>query len=120
MSWYFHIWVGVKAMMDTAHVPDKSREKVALEALKCTTIPNGLQLVTTGDKVAMHYEHVYTKNPRWVSNLRTWDKAGVVKEGNDNKTGDKGKTMMFIGYPVNQDADSARMSNPHTNRVVMS
>ncbi len=51
---------------------------------------NGLQLVTIGAKTVMRDKHVYAKNPRWASNLRTWGEAGVVKEEKDVKNGNKG------------------------------
>ena len=57
----------------------------------------------------MRDKHVYAKNPIWASDMRTWDEAGVVKEGKDGKIVIKGIAMMFVGYPVNQDPDSVRM-----------
>ena len=63
-------------------------------------------------------EHIHRKNTRWATNLRTWREAEAVKEGKDGKTGDKGIAMMFVGYPVNQEADSVRIWNPITNGVV--
>ncbi len=56
--------------------------------------------------------------PKWASQLRTWGEAGVVKEGKDGKTGDRGVKMMFVGYPSNRESDSKRMFNPDTHRVV--
>ena len=66
----------------------------------------------------MRDKHVYAKNPRWASNLRTWGEAGVVKEEKDDKTGSKGIAMMFVGYSANQETDSVRMWNSDTNGVV--
>ena len=57
-------------------------------------------------------------NPNWIQNLRTWGEAGVVKLGKDGKTGDRGSTMMFVGYPSSHESDSVRMWNQDTNRVV--
>jgi hypothetical protein len=62
---------------------------------------------------------VYGVNPSWSWNLRTWGEAGVVKEGKDGKTGDRGIAMMFVGYPNNRESDSVRMWNRSTNRVVV-
>ena len=93
---------------------------MALEALKCATILDGMRLVTIGDKTLTHDKHVYAKNSRWASNLRTWGEAKVVKEGKDNKTGSKGMSQLFVGYPANQEADSMRMWIPDTNGVVTS
>ena len=44
----------------------------------------------------------------------------MVKEGKDGKTGDRGQTLMFCGYPFNRELDSVRMWNPETNRVITS
>ncbi len=65
----------------------------------------------------MRDKHIYAKNPRWASNLRTWGEAGVVKEGKGGKNGNKGIAMMFVGYPANQETDSVRIWNPDTNGV---
>ena len=46
--------------------------------------------------------------------------TGVVKEGKNPKTGDRGIEMMFVGYPFNRESDSVRMWNPGTNRVCTS
>ena len=106
-----------RAMMGAAHMSDDSRGKISLELLKCATMLDGLGLVAVDGKRKTRDKHIHGKNPRWATNLRTWGEAGVVKEGKDGKTGDKG-IAMFVGYPVNQEADSVRMWNPITNGVV--
>ena len=107
-----------RAMMGAAHIPDNSRGKVSLEVLKCATMLDGLRIVEVNGKRKTQDEHIHGKNPKWATNLRTWGEAGVVKEGKDGKTGDKGIAMMFVGYPLNQEADSVRMWNQNTNGVV--
>ena len=47
-------------------------------------------------------------NPSWAQKLHVWGEAGVVAEGKNSKTGDKGATMMFVGY-ADCESDSARM-----------
>ena len=42
---------------------------------------------------------MFGANPTWSKKLQVWGKAGVVAEGKDSKTGDKGATMMFVGMP---------------------
>ena len=44
--------------------------------------------------------------------MKTFGEAGVVKEGKNLKTGDRGIEMMFVGYPFNREKDSVRMWNP--------
>ena len=105
-------------MMGTSYMPDESRGKVSLEVLKCATMFNGLRLVAVNGKRNTRDDHIHGNNPRWATHLRTWGEAGVVKEGKDEKTGDKGIAMMFVGYPVNRETDSVRMWNPITNEVV--
>ncbi len=72
---------------------------------------NGLRTIAVGGKTKTRDEHIHGKNLRWASNLRTWVEAVVVKEGENRKTGDKGKPMMFVGYPLNREANSVRMWN---------
>ena len=40
-------------------------------------------------------------NPKWVVNLRTWGEYGIMKEGKDKKSVDRGIPMIFMGYPAN-------------------
>ena len=107
-----------RAMMGAAHVPTDIRGKVAIEAIKCATQLDGLVVVKLGDKTGTRDEHVFGANPKWAKNLRTWGEAGVVREGKDGKTGDRGQSMMFVGYANNRESDSVKMWNPETNRVV--
>ena len=58
--------------MGAAHVPDDFRGKVSLEVLTCATMLDGLRTITVGGKIKTRDEHIHGKNPRWVSNLRTW------------------------------------------------
>lgn len=107
-----------RAMMGAAHVPVDLRYRVAVEAVRCATQLDGLVVVTLNDKTCTRDEHVYGKVPKWATKLRTYGEAGVVKEGKDGKTGDRGQDMMFVGYAVDRDSDCVRMYNPETNRVV--
>ena len=71
-----------------------------------------------GDKTGTRDFHVFKSNPSWAVNLRTWGEAGVVAEGSNGKSGDRGTEMMFVGYPENRESDSVRMWDPSTNGVV--
>ena len=62
-------------------------------------------------------KHVYGKLHKWSKNLRTFGETGVVKDGKDSKTEDRGIKMMFVGFPFNRETDSIRMWNPGTNQV---
>jgi hypothetical protein len=108
-----------RSMMGAAFVPVEERGKVSIEAIKCATQLDGLRIVTINGVTATRDFHVYSVNPSWSRNLRTWGEAGVVKEGKDGKTGNRGIAMMFIGYPNNRESDSICMWNRSTNRVVV-
>ena len=104
--------------MGAAHVPVDMRYKVAVEAVRCATQLDGLIVTTVGGKTCMSDEHVYGEVPKWASKLRTFGEAGVVKEGKDGKTGDRGQDMIFVGYAIDRGSDCVRMYNPVTNCVV--
>ena len=61
---------------------------------------------------------MYDKVPKWATKLHTFGKAGVVKEGKDKKTSDRGQDMIFVGYAVDRESNCIRMYNPKTNCVV--
>ena len=42
---------------------------------------------------------------------------GPAKDAKNAKTGNRGVTMMFVGYPDNREHDSVCMWNPETNGV---
>lgn len=107
-----------RAMMQAANIPDDIRGKVAIEAVKLATYLDGLRVVTVNGVTATRDTHVFGSNPKWSTKLRTFGEAGVVKEGKDAKTGNRGTPMMFVGYPANSESDCYRMWNPSTNRIV--
>ena len=41
--------------------------------------------------------HLFGANLSWSKKLLAWEEAGVVAEGKDSKTDDRGATKMFIG-----------------------
>ncbi len=49
--------------------------------------------------------------------LRTFGEAGIVKIGKDGKVGDRGITMVFVGYADKHAGYCYRMYNPVTSRV---
>ena len=52
--------------------------------------------------------------------MRTFGKAGTVRTGKDGKVGDRGVTMMFVGYADNHEGNCYRMFNPLRNSIVES
>ena len=85
-------------MMGGAMVPDDLKPKVALEAISCAMQLDGLVVVEIKGKLATHDMHMFGENPTWSKKLHVWGEAGVVAEGKDSKTGNRGATMMFVGY----------------------
>ena len=55
-----------------------------------------------GDRTGTWGFQVFKSNPSWAVNLQTWGEAGVVAEGPNGKSGDRGIEMMLIGYPANR------------------
>ena len=97
------------AMMGAAHVPDDVCGKLAIEAIKCATQLDSLRVITLRGKTATWDFHVFKSNSNWAVNLRTWGEAGVVTDGPDGKSGDRGIEMIFVGYPANRESDSVSM-----------
>ena len=59
---------------------------------------HGLIVVEIKGKIATHDMHMSGAIPMWSKKLWVWGEAGVIAEGKDSKTGDRGATMMFVGY----------------------
>ena len=106
--------------MSAANIHTGTSGKVATKAIKCTTQLEGLVIVKVDGESKARDMHVYDKLPKWTRNMRTFGEAGVVKEGKDTKTGDRGIEVMFVGFPFNRESDTVRMWNPCTNRVCTS
>jgi hypothetical protein len=70
-------------------------------------------------KLDTHNMHLFGANPTWSKKLHDWGEAGVVAEGKDSKTGNRGITMMFVGY-TERKSDSVRMWDSRTTRVIVS
>ena len=86
------------AMMGEAMVPDDLKAKVALEAISCATQLDGLVVVKIKGRLATCDFQMFGANPTWSKRLHVWGKARVVAEGEDSKTGNRGATMMFVGF----------------------
>jgi hypothetical protein len=62
---------------------------------------------------------MFDANPAWSKKQHVWGEAGVVAEGKDSKTGDRGATIMFVSY-AKRESDSVGMWDSHATRVVVS
>ena len=79
-------------------VPEDLRSTVALKTMTCATQLDGLVVVKIKGKLATRDMHLFGANPTWSKKLHVWGEAGIIAEGKDSKTGDRGATMMFVGY----------------------
>ncbi len=52
-----------------------------------------------------------------MKHLRIFGEAGIVKNMKDGKVGDRGITMLFVGYSSGHADNCYRMYNPVTSRV---
>ncbi len=100
-------------------MPEDMKSTVALEAMSCVMQLDRLVLIEVKGKVGTPDVHMFGANPLWSNKLRIWGEVGVVVEGKDSKTGDRGATMMFVGYTEHK-SDSIRMWDMHTSRVIVS
>lgn len=114
-----------RAMMNAANIPNGTRGKVGIEALKTAVQLDGLVPVTINGRTATRDEHFFGDKPSFVKGnaLRVFGEMGIVKnekKRDKRKLGDRGTRMMFIGYPDNAYGDAYKMWNPITNKVIVS
>jgi hypothetical protein len=68
-----------RAVMNDAQVPNEFRYILWREAFRTATLLDGLTIIEINNIKATRYIHWEGNNPKFVSNLRTWGEAGVVK-----------------------------------------
>ena len=73
--------------------------------------------VTLNGETKTRYEHSGRDNPKFVKRLRTFGEAGIVKNMKDGKVGNRGITMLFVGYLTGHTSNCYRMYNPVPSRV---
>ena len=106
-----------RAMMTGANVPMVERYRLFQEAANHATKLDWLAVVKIGGVKKTRLEHYGMEIPAWSKNLKTWGEAGTVKTGKDGKLGDRGVTMIFVGFANKHGPDVYRMLNPHTRRT---
>ena len=106
-----------RALMNHACVPRDMRYKLWPECAVTATKLDWLSIVELNGVKKTRVEHYQNLMPNFVQHLRTWGEAGTVKTGKDGKVGDRGVTMIFIGYANSHEGDCYRMLNPITSRV---
>ena len=68
-------------------------------------------------EIKTQYEHAGHNIPKFIKYLRTFSEAGIVKDKKDGKDGNRGITMLFMGYADGQAGNCCRMYNPVTSQV---
>jgi hypothetical protein len=81
-----------------------------------TALDNLIPVMWNG-KTLTWYEHAGLEIPKFVKYLRTFGEAGIVKDKKDGKVGNRGITMMFVGYANSHAGNWYRMYNPVTSQV---
>jgi hypothetical protein len=109
-----------RSAMSHANIPREIHLKIAVEILSTITLLDGLSVVDYHDNLTTRDIIIYGENPRWANNLHVIGEAAVVKDGKDGKTGDRGITVMFVGYTPDRTRDTYRFYNETTNRVIVS
>ena len=104
-----------RAIMNAAQIPKGERFKLWSEAATTVTALDNLIPVTWNGKTLTRYEHAGHEIPKFVKHLRTFGEAGIVKDKKDGKVGDRGITMMFVGYANSHAGNCYRMYNPVTS-----
>ena len=108
------------AMMNMGNVPRGSLYKLFGEAAKTATKLDSLVIVNDDGVKKIRVEHYANILPRWVNHMRTFGKAGTVRTGEYGKVGDRGVTMMMVGYADNHEGNCFRMFNPLRNSIIES
>ncbi len=103
-----------RAMLSAAKVPKDERHKLWGETVMTATALDNLIPVTWNEETKTRYEHAGYNIPKFVKHLRTFGKAGTVKNMKDGKVGNRGITMMFVGYSSAHAGNCYRMYNPVT------
>jgi len=73
---------------------ERRRRESARGSRKCATQLDGLRVITVGGKTVTRDFHVFKSKPNWAVNPRSWGEAGVLTDGPDGKTGDRGIEMI--------------------------
>jgi hypothetical protein len=68
-------------------------------------------------------EKVYGSNPKWISNMRTFEEMAIVARYSDkkirNKLADRGNTVMFVGYAEFHEKDVYKFWHVSTNKTLL-
>ena len=110
------------AMMIAANLSLEKRYVFFREAMERATLLDGLVVTIIEGIKLTRVEHWSSSLPRWVSYLRTWGEAGVVKLNSKTtaKLVQNGVTCMCVGYTLSHEGNVYRMRDPNTRRIHVS
>jgi hypothetical protein len=103
-----------RAMFSAVQVPKEECYKLWGETVVTATALDNLIPVMLNAETKTRYKHAGHDIPMFVKHLRTFGEAGIVKNIKDGKVGDRGITMMFVGYAQDHTGNCYRMYNPVT------
>ena len=106
-----------RAMMNQANIPRVLRYALFPSVTIMATKLDWLTVIDLEGVAKTRIEHFQGKLPAFAKHLRTWGEAGTVKMGKDGKVGDRGATMMFIGYANDHTGNVYQMYYPVTKRI---
>ncbi len=84
--------------MSAVQVPKEEHYKLWGETVVTATALDNHISVTWNRETKTRYEHVGHYSPMLVKHLRTFGEAGIVRIMKDGKVGDRGITLIFVGY----------------------
>ena len=118
---FTHLAGRVRAAFNRTNIPKEERYILFQEFGMTITKLDWLGLRTIDGVTMTKIEHYKGKGklPKFVANMRVLGEAGTVKIGKDGKVGDRGVTMIFVGYADDNAGDVYRMYNPFTKYVVV-
>ena len=99
-------------MMNLGNVPRTFCYKLFGEVAKSATKLDSLISVEIDGAKKTCIEHNVNVIPKWVKHMITFGKAGTLRIGKDDKVGNRGVTMMMVGYDNIHEGNCYQMFNP--------
>ncbi len=106
-----------RAVMNAVQTPKSKHFKLWSEVAKTVTALDNLIPVRWKGETKTWYEHAGHKIPKFVKYLRTFGEAGMVKDKKNGMVGNRGITMMFVGFADGHTGYCYRMYNLVTLQV---
>ena len=113
------MWGKVRAMLNSARLPWKIRNKLWAQCAKhCTNLEN--ILVKKENKTP--YEIVYKKLPKWIKYLRMFGEIAVIHNNNDiqSKLENRGYIGLYVGHPDDHAKEVCQFFKLSTQKLILS